>query len=335
MILADKIIYERKKNGWSQEELADMLGVSRQSVSKWEGAQSIPDLQKILKMAELFQVSTDYLLKDEIEPDEREITYENDHTYETAEKRIVSMEEASDFLITNEQCLPKIGIGVFLCITCPAILLIMCALSESRMFGLREEPAIAIGLFFLFVQIGIAVALFIQQGLRLERYDYLQKETFETAYGVDGMVKAVKAQQEHRNHVALISGILLCIFSPVPLILSALMNVPDYVLVCLVALLLFLVALGVYLFIAVCGIHGACMVLLQDGDFAPSKKMQTQKLEPVTKIYWLLTVAIYLGVSFATNAWHYTWIIWPVAGILFAVVHAIAEAICGTKKEEP
>ena len=62
MILADKIINERKKNGWSQEELAEMLEVSRQSVSKWESAQSVPDLQKILKMAEVFGVSTDYLL---------------------------------------------------------------------------------------------------------------------------------------------------------------------------------------------------------------------------------------------------------------------------------
>lgn len=44
MILADKILELRKQNGWSQEELADKLGVSRQSVSKWEGAQSIPDM---------------------------------------------------------------------------------------------------------------------------------------------------------------------------------------------------------------------------------------------------------------------------------------------------
>ena len=54
MILADKIINERKKNGWSQEELADKLSVSRQSVSKWEGAQSVPDLNRIVQMAELF-----------------------------------------------------------------------------------------------------------------------------------------------------------------------------------------------------------------------------------------------------------------------------------------
>ena len=49
MILADKIINERKKNGWSQEELAEQLSVSRQSVSKWESAQSIPDLQKMFR----------------------------------------------------------------------------------------------------------------------------------------------------------------------------------------------------------------------------------------------------------------------------------------------
>ena len=70
MILADKIIDLRKKAGWSQEELADKLGVSRQSVSKWEGAQSIPDMNKILQLSELFGVSTDYLLKDSMEAPE-------------------------------------------------------------------------------------------------------------------------------------------------------------------------------------------------------------------------------------------------------------------------
>lgn len=57
----------RKRNGWSQEELAQQLGVSRQSVSKWESMASMPDIQKIMAMSELFGVSTDYLLKDELE----------------------------------------------------------------------------------------------------------------------------------------------------------------------------------------------------------------------------------------------------------------------------
>ena len=66
MILADKIIELRKKSGWSQEELAEKMNVTRQSVSKWESAQSTPDLGKILQLSGLFGVSTDYLLKDEL-----------------------------------------------------------------------------------------------------------------------------------------------------------------------------------------------------------------------------------------------------------------------------
>lgn len=53
MILADKIIALRKKAGWSQEELGEKLGVTRQSVSKWEGAQSVPDMDKILQLSRL------------------------------------------------------------------------------------------------------------------------------------------------------------------------------------------------------------------------------------------------------------------------------------------
>ena len=67
MNFSDKIISLRKKNGWSQEELAERLGVTRQSVSKWESAQSQPDLSKIIQMSELFSVTTDYLLKDGVQ----------------------------------------------------------------------------------------------------------------------------------------------------------------------------------------------------------------------------------------------------------------------------
>ena len=70
MIFADKLIFLRKRAGWSQEELANQLNVTRQSVSKWEGAQSIPDLDKIVQLSRLFGVTTDYLLKDELEEPE-------------------------------------------------------------------------------------------------------------------------------------------------------------------------------------------------------------------------------------------------------------------------
>ena len=51
MVLADKIMRLRKRQGWSQEELASRLNVSRQSVSKWESAMSVPELDKILMLS--------------------------------------------------------------------------------------------------------------------------------------------------------------------------------------------------------------------------------------------------------------------------------------------
>ena len=94
MILADKIIALRKAKGWSQEELAEQLDVTRQSVSKWEGAQSAPDLERIVRMSELFGVCTDYLLRDELEQPPMQASGET----EERRARRVTLQEAEGFL---------------------------------------------------------------------------------------------------------------------------------------------------------------------------------------------------------------------------------------------
>lgn len=113
MIFADKLTQLRKKSGWSQEDLANQMGVSRQSVSKWEGAQSIPDLDKMIKLSKMFGVSIDYLLKDEIE-DAGEINLAED--YDENFYRKVSLKEAYEFLQVKEATAKPIAYGVFLCI---------------------------------------------------------------------------------------------------------------------------------------------------------------------------------------------------------------------------
>ena len=113
MIFADKVVQLRKKSGWSQEELAEKLNVTRQSVSKWEGAQSIPDLEKILQLAQIFGVSTDYLLKDELA--EAEYTKSDD----SSSVRRVSMEEANAFLQVKQATAGRIAFATFLCILSP------------------------------------------------------------------------------------------------------------------------------------------------------------------------------------------------------------------------
>ena len=67
MTLGEKILNMRKARGWSQEELADRTGVSRQAVSRWESGSAKPDADKIIAICDLFGISADYLLRDNYE----------------------------------------------------------------------------------------------------------------------------------------------------------------------------------------------------------------------------------------------------------------------------
>lgn len=69
MKLPDKIIKLRKANGWSQEDFAEKLNVSRQAISRWENGSALPDAQNVLQISKLFNVTTDYLLNDDYESD--------------------------------------------------------------------------------------------------------------------------------------------------------------------------------------------------------------------------------------------------------------------------
>ena len=127
MILADKIMALRKKAGWSQEELAARLNISRQSVSKWEGAQSIPDMDKVVQMSRLFGVTTDFLLKDELEIEE----HTQSEPMDEPPLRRVTMEEASAYLALRRAAAPKMALATFLCIISPVALLILAAMSDE------------------------------------------------------------------------------------------------------------------------------------------------------------------------------------------------------------
>ena len=66
MSIGERIYELRRKNGMSQEDLAEKMNVSRQSISKWESSQSVPEVEKIIQLSNIFSVSTDWILKGEI-----------------------------------------------------------------------------------------------------------------------------------------------------------------------------------------------------------------------------------------------------------------------------
>lgn len=70
MALSEKLYELRKKGGLSQEQLAEQLGVSRQAISKWESGKAVPESDTLISLSKYFDVTLDYLLKENATPSE-------------------------------------------------------------------------------------------------------------------------------------------------------------------------------------------------------------------------------------------------------------------------
>lgn len=329
MILADKIIDLRKKAGWSQEELASQLGVSRQSVSKWEGAQAVPDIERILQLSRIFGVTTDYLLKDEIEETGCEVYAESDVESDGAKPlRKVSMAEAGEYLQLRRQAAPRMAFATFLCVISPVCLIglqMFCGI--GRFFS--EESATATGLCVLLVLVAAAVALFISCGAKVKEFEFLDREPIETEYGVSGMVRErQKAFKETYDRLNMI-GVVLCILAVLPLFGAiGISYLSTDISIGAVCLLLILVACGCFLFVYGGTYQAAMQRLLEEGDYTRESKSKKAMIGRVSVIYWLVVTAIFLFYTFGpygNGQPQYSWFIWAIAGVLFSAVIAVVK----------
>ena len=318
MILADKIIELRKQNGYSQEDLAEKMNVSRQSVSKWESGTSVPDLDKIIKLSQIFEVSTDYLLKDTLNHDPLIHYLDNEN-----EIRKVTAEEVNQYLDTVEKLSKRIALPIASFVMSPIVLIVLSGMQEYTNINMTAEAAGGIGVAVLLVIVGLGVASLILNGAKLEKYDYLEKECFTLLYGIEGIVK--KKQEEFspvfRSCIAV--GVALCIFSVLPLMIAVGMNAGDMAYIYCVGILLFMVGCAVYLFVFSGIIHGSYMKVLQEKEYSIQAKQEKKRMDWFDTAYWCSVTAVYLGVSFITMSWDRTWIVWPVAGVFYAALRGI------------
>ena len=326
MILADKIVSLRKKAGWSQEELAEKLGVTRQSVSKWEGAQSVPDMDKVVTMSRLFGVTTDYLLKDELEEEPPCAAAED----EEPPLRRVTMKQASTYLALRKAAAPKIAVATALCIISPVTLILLSGMSEVQRSLISENAATGIGLCVLLGLVAIAVSIFLRTAAQVREFKFLEDEPFETEYGVAGMVR--QRQQEYKEtHTRLTTvGVVLCVLAAVPLFAAMCLRGSDLLYVAAVCTLLVLVAIGCLALVTSGVYQGATEQLLEEGDYTRPQKKHHKLMGTVTMIYWLTATAVFLIYTYGPsgNAQPQSgWIIWAVAGVLYAAVMGIVRII--------
>lgn len=322
MIFADKLIALRKKSGWSQEELAEKLGVTRQSVSKWEGAQSVPDIDKILQLSHLFGVTTDYLLKDEL--GEPEYTAGDD----APALRKVTLAQANDYLTQAHANAPKRALATALCVLSPVPLIALGALAEYGYF--RADFATGLGLCTLLVLVAVAVVLFMQCGAAVKPYEFLEKEPIDTEYGVTGLAHERRDAFAVQYNLGNTLGTVLCILCAVPLFAAMMFLDTDILAAAAVCLLLVLVACGVYAFVRVGTVQDALNQLLEEGDFTRDAKARKGAIRTVAAAYWLVVVAIFLFYTFGpygNGQPEYSWFIWAIAGVIFAAVMVVMKAV--------
>ena len=316
MGISERLTALRKQNGWSQEELAQRLDVSRQAVSKWEGGQAMPDLERVVRMSELFGVSTDSLLKDSPGSD----------TPVPKAVRAVTMEEAEAFLSLKKTVADRIAWAVLACVLAPIPLLMLSALAGVG--RIPENMAGAVGIAVLLVLAAGAVAVFVSCGIASERYEYLEKEPIQAARAVVQMAREQQESSRVRYGRWNVAGVCLCILAALPLLIAAMLSESAVAVTAALCVTLASAGLGTTFLIRVGIRWESLQKLLEEGDYSREAKRGRHGHGGISAAFWLGTVAVYLAYSFITGDWRRSWIVWPVAGVLYA---ALAAAFSGRR----
>ncbi len=315
MNLSDKIMCLRKKEGWSQEDLANRLNVSRQSVSKWESQVSTPEMDKIIMLSDIFDVTTDYLLKD----DNKVELYES-MKEDTILPKYVSYDEATDYLASIKRESKRISYGVLLCILGVIGVVVLSGTASIKLIMDTEEIQLTSGLVFMFLCIALAVVLFIVSSNNASQYRYLTSSPLSLDKAIKSSVQEEYERFKPRHNRLITISVVMIILGVLPLIIGGMMGYDDYMLIMLTAFLLFIAMVSTTILTRISIQMGGYKTLLNMANFSKENIAEKQKTESVSSIYWTVVVAIYLGWSFFTGSWHITWMVWPIAGVLSSII---------------
>ncbi len=259
-----------------------------------------------------------------------EIVKQEEYKKESIYEKVVGREEARGYLKEAKKFFKFIGIGTMLCIYSPIMLILLDAFMEAGLYGEKylEKLEVCIGIPFLFILVAIAVGIFIYFEMKLEKYDYLKKEIFSLDVGLQKELRLELEEKKSTCIIKIIVGVVLCILSVLPIIiLDEVANGSEFVSVLSVVLLLLMIGIAVYLFITGGGEQSSYQVLLQEGDYTVSGKKGSKLADKIGTVYWPVITCIYLAWSFISMNWGFTWIVWPIAGVLFGMIAVICKLV--------
>lgn len=221
MRLGQKITELRKKNNLSQEGLAEKMNVSRQAVSKWESDQSIPDIEKIVSLSELFGVTTDYLLKSGAP------SFEIKTVDIPAEDKlpILPDELVQKYLSTAKKSSQLRALAIALAIFSPACISFCSALS-GFLIGASDKMQLIISLIGFaatIVVLAIASGLLVYSFLIMREFKQLNKQNFDIMKEKERLKSTIQSFH-HTNDKYFVLSCILAILGIIGPVMSGLSN---------------------------------------------------------------------------------------------------------------
>lgn len=247
----------------------------------------------------------------------------NHQNVERDTSRYVDREEAEAFIEMSRRTSIWVSFGVMLCILSPCALIYIGTLQDYSKNGISDGMIVLFGLIPLLLLVAIAVVMFCWNGMKMEKYEYMKKENFQMDAAFKEVLKQRQEQEKPKATLKLIIGILLCIFSVMPLLVVGAMFDDDLYAAYALIFLLVMVSVSIWFFIAGGSTVNSLKILLQEEEFSKEGKKSQKLMDVIGGIYWPVATVIYLGWSFWTMDWGFTWIVWPIAGILYGVIASI------------
>ena len=234
--------------------------------------------------------------------------------------------EVERYLQVSKETGKRIALGVGLILLGVANLIFLNALAERGYVA--EKIAQAAGVGGLLLMIALAVYIFIMAGVKSGKYENLETTIVKIAPYLHDRI--VQMKEDYRPDFArrIAGGVGLILLSVVALVTVAILEVGgEFAVMLLVCVLLLAIGSAVGLFISAGSEMEAYDKLLNEGDYTKQHKAENSFAGKISGPYWLLAVVIYLTWSFITNDWGSTWIVWPIAGVLFALISAVSSLI--------
>jgi hypothetical protein len=242
-----------------------------------------------------------------------------------SETKHISMtdSEVERYLQVSKETGRQVALGVAIILLGVANLIFVNALAERGFMA--EKIAQAVGVGGLLLLIALAVYTFIMAGMKSEKYEKLETTTVKIDPYLHDRISQMKEDYRPAFARRIAGGVAIILLAVVALVTVAILEVGgEFALMLLVVGLLLAIALAVGLFISAGSKMETFDKLLNEGDYSKQHKAGNSFAEKLSGPYWMLVAAIYLTWSFISNSWGITWIVFPIAGILFGLIATIS-----------